>query len=630
MTSGIIYLVLPLFTVFPVVVAFVKWQTALFKNKQLALEFVGYFIYFIFNLFFAYKYSQDFQEYKYIFKIIDPLFLLFLIQIDLSYSINKKHLTKLLTLIIINTVLQFLVYNVLEGVYANELLSLFSLIFVAYIVFRIGREYYLTVYISKISRYFLIMFACLSILFDTYIFRFVFVSLFLYICLQWLRTDLLKVQQRISGLSTEQVKFKNIMSSISNSIKDFSNKSDAANSYLKSLCKFLSSKGAAIYEWNEDKEHFSCIAVAGFYFPLGIGSEKLFTKADLLREMAFKQKIKEDKSIIWKCGHNKESIFLSHSTDNMEELLGNLYKEVHSIILIPLLQDTELLGVLVVENKVGKNYLTESDFNVAKSFSNFAAIILSTSRIAEQKHENLRMTMELNSGNILQSSLFSKEIPKVEGIDISYFMQPAKEIGGDYYDFFQKEDKLAIVIGDVSGKGVSAGLIVAIMQTYLQNQYKKEDDLKKLIVDLNGYLSDKVDTGMFVTLLFFEWDSKNNKLSYVSCGHEHILHFHSKDKTLECIRSGGIALMMDSDIDPYIKNLELKVETGDSVVLYTDGVTETFNSDRKIFGLEGVVGFLEKNSINKETIEKLLPQTLENWRGDTNQTDDITCLLMQF
>jgi len=134
----------------------------------------------------------------------------------------------------------------------------------------------------------------------------------------------------------------------------------------------------------------------------------------------------------------------------------------------------------------------------------------------------------------------------------------------------------------------------------------------------------------FASLLFFEWDFKLKKLHYVSCGHEHILHFHAKTKTIECIRSGGLALMMDADIDAYIRDTELVVEKGDSVILYTDGITETFNPSKQIFGLERLVEFFARNPINKHSIEKLLPQTLENWRGNSNQTDDITCMLMQF
>jgi len=629
MISEALYLILPFLMVFPAAVGFIKWRNASFKDRLLAFEFFAFFAYFLFNFSFTYTNSS----YSYVFKVIDPFFLLFLIQKDVSYSISKRRQAKLLILLYINTFLHFFTQIFWQEIYGYELLNLCTLLFSAYVAFGIGKVYYKTAYIPQISRFLLILFIMPCLLFDAQIFRFPFVLLVFYICLENRQRELLGYSAKTKNLLVERTRFENMMGDISNSIKDFSDKRDAATSYLDNLCRFLSAGGAAIYEWNSEKKYFYCVAVSGLYFPLGIGSEKLFTRVDLLREITFKQHIRDERSIIWKCGHdsdNKNGIFLNHSSDEMNTILGNLSQEVRSIMLIPLFQESVLLGVLVLQNKLGNDYLTETDFNIAKSFSNFAAIILNTSRIAEQKNENLRMSTELNSGNVLQSSLFSYEVPKAEGIEVSFFMQPAKEIGGDYYDFLEKDDKLAVVIGDVSGKGVSAGILVAIMQTYLQNQYKRENDLKKLIVDLNEYLSNRISTGMFVTLLIFEWDSKENKLYYVSCGHEHILHYHAKDKTIECTRSGGLALMMDSDIYPYIKKCELPVEKGDAIIVYTDGVTETFSPSKEQFGLERLVEFFEKTPINKSAVEKLLPQNLLNWRGDDNRTDDTTCMLMQF
>jgi len=631
MISGAIYLILPFLTALPAVISFVKWRESSFKGQRALLEFLGFFAFFSLNSFFVYKYSYSYEFFNYIFKIIDPFFLLFLIQRDLSYAMSKKSQRRLLILILENMFLQIVVHDFLKTIYIYELLNLFTQLFSVYVVLSVGKEYYFSAYIPKVSRYFLIVSVVPCLLFDTYIFRFIYISFIFYVCLENRRSELFSSEKTIENLLVEQSRFRSMMNEISDSIKDFSDKKNAAKSYLDSLCRFLSAKGAAIYEWDENRKYFSCVAVSGLYFPPDIGSEKLFTRADLLLEMAYKHNIKNERSLIWKYGHNSSGVLLSHSTDNMEAILGNLSQEVHSIILVPLFQESDLLGVLVLENKIGLDYLTETDFNIARNFANFAAIILNTSRVATQKHENLRMSTELSSGNLLQNSLFLNDVPKVAGIDVSFFMSPAKEIGGDYYDFFQKGNKFALTIADVSGKGVSAGIIVAIMQTYLQNQYKKENDLKQLIVDLNKYLSNKITTGMFfATLLFFEWDSKQKKLCYVSCGHEHILHFHAKNETIECIRSGGLALMMDADIDPYIKNKELVVEKGDSVILYTDGITETFNPAKQIFGLERLVEFFARNPISKSSIEKLLPQTLEDWRGNPNQTDDITCILMQF
>jgi serine phosphatase RsbU (regulator of sigma subunit) len=631
MISEAIYLILPFLTALPAVIAFIKWRNASFFKKQLALEFFAFFLFFFLVSFFTHQHLKASESYVYVFKIVSLFFLLFIIQKDLSYSIEKRNQIRLLSLIFANMLLQILVYRVWREVYFYDILDLFTMLFSVYIAFCIGKEYYLSAYIPKMSRYLLVASIIPCLLFDVFIFRVVFISLVFYLCLERRQYELFSSQKAMKNLYAEQARFENMMSDISNSIKDFSDKKDAAQSYLESLCRFLSARGAAIYEWDGNKKHFSCIAVTGLYFPLGIGSEKLFTRADLLLEMAFKQHIKDDKSMIWKCGHgSKTGMFLNHISDDMDLIFGNLSQEIHSIILIPLLQESELLGVLVLENKSGSDYLAEADFNIARNFANFAAIILNTSRIASQKTENLRMSTELNSGNVLQSSLLSRNAPMVTGIEVSFLMLPAKEIGGDYYDFLEKDDKFAVVIGDVSGKGVSAGILVAILQTYLQNQYKREADLKRLIVGLNRYLSNKINTGMFVTLLFFEWDSKKEKLCYVSCGHEHILHYQARTGTIKRIRSGGLALMMDADIDPYIENNELVVERGDSVILYTDGITETFNSSREIFGLDRLVEFFQNIPINKSSIEELLPQTLANWRGDGIQTDDITCMLMQF
>jgi len=632
MISEIIYFIMPFLTALPAVIAFIKWRNASFGNRLLALEFLAFFSFFFFISFFTYQHLKVSVSYNNAFKIVGLYFLQFIIQKDLSYSMKQKSRIRILLLIFINMIMQLLVYRVFQKLYFYDILDLFTMLFSVYIAFCIGREYYLTAYIPKISRYLLIASIMPCFLFEVYLFKFIFLSFVFYLCLEKRQNELTDSQKAMKNLLAEQNKFESMMDEISNSIKDFSDKKDAAKSYLGSLCRFLSARGAAIYEWDGNKGHFSCIAVAGLYFPLGIGSEKLFTRADLLLEMAYKQHIRDDKSIIWRCGHSssKTGVLLDHSSDDMDVIFGNLSQEIHSIILIPLLQESELLGVLVLENKSGSDYLTETDFNMAKSFSNFAAIILNTSRIAAQKNENLRMSTELNSGNVLQSSLFVQSVPQVAGIDVSFLMLPAKEIGGDYYDFLEKDDKLAVIIGDVSGKGVSAGILVAILQTYLQSQYKKDEDLKKLIVSLNRYLSNKINTGMFVTLLFFEWDSRQSKLRYVSCGHEHILHFQAKNRVVKRIRSGGLALMMDSDIDPYIESSELIVEKGDSVILYTDGITETFNPAREIFGLDRLVEFFESIPINKSSIEKLLPQTLTNWRGDDIQTDDITCILMQF
>ncbi|MDR2732669.1 MAG: hypothetical protein LBB36_05565, partial [Fibromonadaceae bacterium] len=315
MISEVIYLILPFLTALPAVIAFVKWRNTSFRDKRLALEFLAFFAFFLFNFFFTYQYLSISESHDYTFKVTDPLFLLFLIQKDLSYAITKKRQVKLLILIFENAFLQVIVYKFLREVYFFELLDLFALLFSVYVVFCICREYYRTAYIPKISRYLLTVSIIPYLLFDADIFRFIFVSIIFYICMEKRQQELLNSQGITDNLLVEQSRFESMMNDISNSIKDFSDKKYATKSYLDSLCRFLSAKGAAIYEWDNNKKFFSCVAVSGLYFPLGIGSEKLFTRTDLLLEMAFVQRIRDEKSIIWKCGHGKTGILLNHTSD---------------------------------------------------------------------------------------------------------------------------------------------------------------------------------------------------------------------------------------------------------------------------------------------------------------------------
>jgi hypothetical protein len=423
MILKIIYLLLPFLTAPPAFIAFIKWKSFSFKGLLQTIEFFGFFSFFLFNFFFTYQYFYENISYTYVIKIVDLFFLLFVIQMDLSYSINRKRFFKILSLVALSAALQVSLHNFLSNIYGIELWNILALLFSVYIAIRIGKEYYLAAYIPKMSIYAFILLVIPCLLLDLYAFRVFFVSLVFYLTMQKRQREIIGFQDDVNKLHDEQIYFQNMINEISKSIKDFSNKEEASNSYLASLCHLLDVKGAAVYEWNEPKKYFSCIGVTGLYFPLSIGSEKLFTRADLLREITLRQQIKDPESVIWKCGHNNSSgTFFNNSQHNMEKIFGKLSQEINSIILIPLLQEEELLGVLVLENKTGGDYLTEMDFKIAKNFSNFATIILNSSRIAMQKNENIRMSLELNSGNAMQAALFSRDIPHVDGISVNFFM----------------------------------------------------------------------------------------------------------------------------------------------------------------------------------------------------------------
>jgi serine phosphatase RsbU (regulator of sigma subunit) len=135
---------------------------------------------------------------------------------------------------------------------------------------------------------------------------------------------------------------------------------------------------------------------------------------------------------------------------------------------------------------------------------------------------------------------------------------------------------------------------------------------------------------MFMTLLFFEWDRQSKPLKYASCGHEHILWYKKAEGVLECRKSGGIALAMTDDIEPFVKEQSLEIQQGDTILVYTDGVTEAKAVSGEMFGLERLKNFVANNHNDSvEDIRKNLVRALDAWRGSAEQSDDITLLALR-
>ena len=136
---------------------------------------------------------------------------------------------------------------------------------------------------------------------------------------------------------------------------------------------------------------------------------------------------------------------------------------------------------------------------------------------------------------------------------------------------------------------------------------------------------------LFASLLFFEWNPRTKALHYTSCGHEHILHFRQKENRLDTIKSGGIALGMIDDNSKIIREKSLLVQSGDMVLLYTDGVTEAVNDKREMFGLARLQAFVEKyHGLSSEEIRIALLDELKNFAHGAALADDITVLVMKF
>ncbi len=448
-----------------------------------------------------------------------------------------------------------------------------------------------------------------------------------------------RVLQQLTILSDRgraQENEKRVISHISETlttvIQDVGNFQSSILSYLQGLCTSLEVKAGALYLWDGEAKVFRVAQVHGLFFPLTRSVEHTFMRERALQDLVRSIEISQSDNLIWECGHSRHPIHLPYASQDVriQKLGGD--NNIQTLVLTPLLLEKELLGVLVLQNKFYERYFSESDAYLVYTFAHYATLMVNASRMLRDRVDRERVQNELILGRRIQSDLLPRRIPIVKGIELAGSMTPAKEIGGDYYDFIEAgPNRLGIAIGDVSGKGVPAGMLMTILQTLLHSQYRHYPNTKDLLVAINASIAQKIKSSMFITFLLFEWNAEEYSLKYSACGHEHILHFRAKEHRLDCFRSGGIALGMTEDISEIVRERQLIVGPNDTVLAYTDGIIEARNPNGDMYGLERLKLFTEAHQGQPaESIRAALMESLAQFCRGEEQADDITCIIMRF
>ena len=248
--------------------------------------------------------------------------------------------------------------------------------------------------------------------------------------------------------------------------------------------------------------------------------------------------------------------------------------------------------------------------------------------------EKERIATELDVAARIQMSMLPKKFAVDERVDIFATMTPAKEVGGDLYDFYKlDEDHLSITIADVSGKGVPAALFMVAAITILRNftsSLKNPDDLKLAIENTNNRLCANNDGGLFVTALSGVLDLTTGIFRYVNAGHNPPL-IRRRGKNFDELPMELNFVLGGWDDWQYVQQ-EIQLEAGDTIFLYTDGVTEAADSAGKMYSLERLQKFL--NEIEETTSVKEILSTvhesLQKFSREAEQSDDITMLAVKF
>jgi len=242
-----------------------------------------------------------------------------------------------------------------------------------------------------------------------------------------------------------------------------------------------------------------------------------------------------------------------------------------------------------------------------------------------------RMEEELTIASELQRDIFPSKNPFIPGFQVEAKYRSASELGGDSFNFISAKDKFYIYVGDVTGHGAVASLMMAIVNTLIVVFSDTYSSAYEVLVNTNKYIKRWVKKAMYMTLVMLSWDLKTQKLSYVGAGHEHILVYHAKTGECEAVLTGGIALGMVPDNSKIIKEKDIPLEDGDCVVLYTDGLTEAKNKKGDMFGLDNLKQSLIEHAMNysAEGVNYHMARDVSTFVGEAEQSDDMTLIVLK-
>jgi serine phosphatase RsbU (regulator of sigma subunit)/putative methionine-R-sulfoxide reductase with GAF domain len=320
--------------------------------------------------------------------------------------------------------------------------------------------------------------------------------------------------------------------------------------------------------------------------------------------------------------------------DGPSELMSVLGRS--SLLALPLVTRGETLGMMAVDYAGSARPFTQRWTSILNGIAGQAAIAVANDRLLEEVAEQERMRQELEVAQRIQASFLPESCPYVEGWDLAAVWRSARQVGGDFYDFIPlpspvgaegpEAGRIGLVIADVADKGVPAALFMALSRTLVRTMLIDGRPPDMAIARANDLILADARSGLFVTVFYAVLHADSGEIAYVNAGHVPPLVVRAADGTTEELRVPGMALgiLPDMQYEVYTTHLE----QGDTLVLYTDGITDAVAPDMQMFGLEQLKRVVSVHRLQSaRELAETITGAVADFAGDTAQFDDLTLVV---
>ncbi len=326
--------------------------------------------------------------------------------------------------------------------------------------------------------------------------------------------------------------------------------------------------------------------------------------------------------------NEKTSILVSDARldDLLRARVSIVEQMVRTLMAVPLQTRERIIGLIYVDAPSFARAFSEDDLSLLTVMANTAAIRIEHARLAEVEEAERRMAHELAQAAEIQRSYLPERAPCVPGLDLAGYNAPSRTVGGDYYGFFPYPDgRVALALGDVSGKGMPASLMMMGLQARVEVLAEQAGDLGAIMTRLNKITCARCPTDRFITFIFCVLDPSTGELAYANAGHSPPIVVHA-DGELTLLEGGGPVLGVLPDV--FYQQNEAQLQRGDLLVLYSDGVTDATDPDEEQFGDERFQQILcENRHRSAGEIVDAVTEAIRCWSRGSQPADDITLVI---
>jgi serine phosphatase RsbU (regulator of sigma subunit) len=301
---------------------------------------------------------------------------------------------------------------------------------------------------------------------------------------------------------------------------------------------------------------------------------------------------------------------------------------IRSVLAVPLGVGEKVFGIIYADSPIAEGRFSEDHLKVLTTLASVAAIRVENARLIEEQMGRERLEQELQLASEIQQRFQPTAPPIVNGYELQGISFSCYEIGGDYYDFIEREDgRLVVALGDVSGKGTAAALLMSSLHAAVHAQAASHSTLVETISNVNRYLAENIPSNRFVTLFYAELDPKAGALAFVNAGHNPPIIIHESG-TVEQLSSGGLPLGIIPDTE--YREGRTQLQPGDVLVIYSDGVSEAINPQGEEFGPDRLCRVVSANvNATAAGIRDKIESALTTFVEGTPANDDITLVIVK-